>query len=63
MELESSAISVHFYIVTSQQTMCFSLACGPKNIIEILYGYRLDLSPLPQNYLLQNGPVWGTFSP
>lgn len=61
MELESSATSVHFYIVSSQQTMCFILACGSKNIIEILYGYRLDhlLFPLSQNYLLQNGPVWG----
>lgn len=54
MELESSATSVHFYIVYSQQTMRFSLACGFKNITEIPYGYRLGhlLFPLSQNYLL-----------
>jgi len=39
--------------------MGFSLACGSKNITEILYGYSHLLFPLSQNYLLQNGPVWG----
>lgn len=57
MELESSATSVHFDVVSSQQTTCFSLAHGSKNITEILYGYRLGhpLFPFSQNYLLQNG--------
>lgn len=32
---QNSATSVHFYTVSSHQSICFSLACEPKNIIEI----------------------------
>lgn len=47
MGLESNGTSVHFYIVSCQQTMCFSLACGSKGITEIMHSYRLgDLLPL-----------------
>lgn len=59
-EAEKQLHFCHFYIVCSQQTMCFSLACGSKNITKALYGYRLHhLFPLSQNYLLQNGAIWG----
>lgn len=32
---QNSATSVHFYTVSSPESMCFSLACGSKNFIEI----------------------------
>lgn len=56
---QNSVTSVHFYTVSSHQSMCFSLACGSKNIIEIQLQFWSSFFLLSQNYLLQNGPDWG----